>query len=780
MARTSPPWTTPAVVSLYLLVALLAADDSHAAVNTFGELRKWHKITLQFDGPSGYSETSEPNPFADCRLDVTFTHGSRSYKVPGHYAADGDAANTGAKSGKKWHVHFAPDATGEWEWSAAFVRGNNVGADASKAGTPHASIDGLSGTFSVKASNKSGRDHRGKGRLQYVGKRYLRFAETGEYFLKAGADSPENYLAYEDFDDVVDRKRKSWGPHVQDFETGDPTWQNGKGKGIIGAVNYMSKKGMNVQSFITNNLEGFDRNVFPWISNNTEESRITDDDLMRYDVSKLAQWEIVFEHMDHKGIYLHFKTQESRNSQMLSLRERELYYRELISRFSHHLALNWNIGEETKNTEEEIIQFGWLFTNLDPYKHNVVIHSLPGGANYDRVFGTILRDFESEGRSAYTGFSFQVFDPPQVHRVILQWSLNAEEAGKSMVLSMDELGHWRDGVLPDSNTTAHNVERKDFLWGTYLAQGAGTESYFGFDHECNDLECEDLRSRDKWWNQCYHALEFFRKYVRYWDSSAADEVTGKKFWVLRDPGQTYVIYMFSENSNPAQTSVQLSTESTDFRLSWFNPKSGGQLTKTDQTCLQKGTTPKIVAPSSSDWVALLQAGCEERTQPENYPRTVNPNLPTSPTPGSCGAEMSAGQIPACFTKNFVFSHGGKQIKVKIALSNGRIFVRAQVPSNFWIKKMRTGPFRTFVKNDVPVRTWSGRKNVRTIYADPLEIPSSSNCCGERLKVPFWITFCKTSDGTCIATKKQVFKLTLKCKTPCTALFGSSKPCGVCE
>jgi hypothetical protein len=59
---------------------------------------------------------------------------------------------------------------------------------ASQAGAPH----GLTGSFEVLPTNKVGHDHRGKGRLNYVGEHHLQFAETGEWFLKAGVDSPEN------------------------------------------------------------------------------------------------------------------------------------------------------------------------------------------------------------------------------------------------------------------------------------------------------------------------------------------------------------------------------------------------------------------------------------------------------------------------------------------------------------------------------------------------------------------------------------------------------------
>src|SRR5687767_15261238 len=37
------------------------------------------------------------------------------------------------------------------------------------------------------------------------------------------------------------------------------------------------------------------------------------DDKFHYDVSKLDQWQIVFDHAQAKGIYLHFKLQEQEN-----------------------------------------------------------------------------------------------------------------------------------------------------------------------------------------------------------------------------------------------------------------------------------------------------------------------------------------------------------------------------------------------------------------------------------------------------------------------------------
>jgi len=78
-----------------------------------GELMKWHKVTLTFDGPRA-SETDDNNPFLNYRLNVLFTHkaSGKSYLVPGYFAADGNAGETSVTAGDKWRVHFAPDVTG--------------------------------------------------------------------------------------------------------------------------------------------------------------------------------------------------------------------------------------------------------------------------------------------------------------------------------------------------------------------------------------------------------------------------------------------------------------------------------------------------------------------------------------------------------------------------------------------------------------------------------------------------------------------------------------------
>ena len=139
-----------------------------------------------------------------------------------------------------------------------------------------------------------------------MGGHYLRFVETGEYFLKAGPDAPET-LWHADFDNTITGKPdkgplKTWSPHSGDWNSGDPTWGDGRGKNLIGALNYLAEVGVNAFSFLTYNAGGDGDNVWPFVNR---------DDKFHYDCSKLDQWGIVLAHAQSIGLYLHFKMQEN-------------------------------------------------------------------------------------------------------------------------------------------------------------------------------------------------------------------------------------------------------------------------------------------------------------------------------------------------------------------------------------------------------------------------------------------------------------------------------------
>jgi hypothetical protein len=440
------------------------SEVSSSSAGVLGELQQWHKITLVFKYGPTISESASPNPFTDYRLDVVFRNSNNSdlvMTVPGYYAADGNAAQTSATAGRVWHCHFAPPAIGFWTWKASFITAPNVAManPGAVAGSTVSPIHGASGSFNILPTNKTEIDLRSKGLLQHIeGKHHLQFIGSGEWFLKTGADSPENFLAYNDFDNTPNNGglRKSWTPHVIDYNTGDPSWKGDKGKGMIGAINYLSAQGMRSFSFLTMNIDGDDKNVYPYVDSS---------DRLRLDVSKLAQWEIIFEHSTTKGMFLHFKTQERENDQLLDggelANERKLYYRELIARFGHHLALNWNLGEENSNTDVQLKQFTDWFKTLDPYNHPVVVHNWP--TEQALLYGPLY------GYPRFDGASLQT-DPANVFQDTLDRINDSDAAGHPWVVSNDEQGSGNTGVVPDSADSNHNVIRRNVLWGNIMVR----------------------------------------------------------------------------------------------------------------------------------------------------------------------------------------------------------------------------------------------------------------------------------------------------------------------
>jgi len=634
--RSAIPFEYMNLVKPILLLLALAATFSHAdeATPTIdGELKKWHKITLTFEGPES-SETGTPNPFLDYRFNVEFAHkkSGKTYLVPGYFAADGNAAHTSATSGNKWRVHFAPDKTGEWTYTASFYEYPYVAVSEMKVPAKRKGygktgyMHGATGSFKVSVTDKRGNDFRAKGRLQVGGDRYLRFAETGDIFFKCGPDAPENIFAYQDFDgtfhndghfnkgtfgDLGTEGVKTWEAHLQDWQEGDPTWgDDERGKALIGAVNYLADKGMNAFSFLTMNIVGDDENVFPYIDYDTHD---------RMDVSKLDQWEIVFEHASALGIFLHFKTQEAENQGLLDGgglgAMRRLYYRELIARFGHHLALNWNMGEEigewqpaprtAPQFQHQRLAMADYFYQHDPYRHHVVIHN---GNWFDDLYGVDSR---------YTGASLQtnMTDFHRVHGQVLRVLSESEKAGKVWAVAVDEPGDAGFSLVPDNDDPSHDNARKNALWGGFLAGAWGLEWYFGYRAAHSDLTCEDWRSRDLFWDQCKIALDFFNQNdlpyakMKSMDTLIVDNgptvESGEGDYCMALPGDSYIVYVKDGDA------VSLTLEKGTYGLKWYNPREGGKLLRGEVSRIQAKETgghslglPPV--EDGKDWVALIR------------------------------------------------------------------------------------------------------------------------------------------------------------------------------
>jgi len=579
-----------------------------AKVEISGELKKWHKITLTFDGPQT-SEMDKLNPFMSYRFNVYFTNkeSGKTLKIPGYFAADGNAGETSATSGNKWRVHVAPDQIGTWNYKVEFRVGNWQAVSERKDGGKSAGfMDGAEGSFEVTKSDKTGNDNRAKGRLQYDGTRYLKYAETGKPMIKVGPDSPENFLSFADFDGTFhndghkDNLVKTWEAHLKDWREGDPTWKNGKGKAIIGAVNYLASKGLNAFSFLTFNIVGDDQNVFPFVDYDTHD---------RFDCSKLDQWEVVLNHADIQGMFLHIKLAEQECQGLLDNGAigayTRLYYREILARFGHHLSLNWNICEEggdwakdhqtpPMNTTQRLAAAEYFYQN-DPYHHHVVIHNPPA---FDDILGST---------SKYTGVSYQLGTDQfrNVHETVLKWLSLSKEAGKQWAISMDEPGGAQHGLLPDVEDAKHDSARINCLWGSFMAGAWGNEFYFGYAHPHSDLTCQDYRSRDLFWNQCKYLLDFFEdNKIDVTETDNYTKLVQKGDYCLGTTGKMCIVFLRNGSG-----SIDLGNQRGEFSVKWFDPRNGGKLQTGRVKTVSGGEIAKLIeAPSEQekDWVVLLR------------------------------------------------------------------------------------------------------------------------------------------------------------------------------
>lgn len=555
------------------------------------------------------SETAQQNPFMNYRLQVLFENGDQKFSVPGFYAADGKAAETSASSGGKWRVIFTPNEPGDWNYKVSFKKGEKIAVNEDLyTGSPVKPYDQKTGKIYVIKVYEKAESFEKSGRLTYNGTRYLH-TEDGNLFLKFGANSPENFLAYEDIDgtysyDPNKNFLKSWAPHLEDWKHGDPTWQNGKGKDIIGALNYLASKGMNAVYALTMNIEGDARDVWPFLSHEKK-------DFQRYDVSKLAQWDIIFSHAEELGIAMHLITQEKENELILDdgnmLDTRKLYYRELIARFGHHKNIIWNMGEENgpaptfwpqgQNDQQRFAMIRYV-KDHDPYKNPLVIHTMSERHDRDPIIEPLL------AFDRLDGLSMQVSDVYKIYPDISQWVKASENMERPWIVMMDEIGPWHTGTNIDTIDPKHDTLRVEVLWSTLMAGGAGVEWYFGWHKSPNDLNAEDWRSRNNMWEQTDIAHKFFKELPLTEMNENNLLLSKSDNYCLANPGNVYALYL--KNGGPIHLNLDEYTDK--FKVSWFNPRSG-EWSRDSIEYVQGGGVAYLGKPQiepEMDWAVLVK------------------------------------------------------------------------------------------------------------------------------------------------------------------------------
>lgn len=462
-----------------------------------GKFPLWSKIEIVLPGPASAGMSADANPFA-LEVQVTFTgpDGQR-FVVPAFY--DGDGA--GGMDGNLWKARFSPNAAGPWRFSVA---------------SPEALLEGQSGAFEVAPAEECRPytpgglpDFSCVGRLEHVGARYLKFT-NGPYWLKGGANEPEDFLAPEQNAGFASKEQ---------------------------AIDFLAEKGVNSLYLLLHNVDGDDQNVWPWLGATALEARTNHE---RFDLARLARWEQIFTDLQEKGIVLHLVLEDDSAWNGF---DRALYYREMVARFGHHNGLIWNLAEEYNETysPDQAKEFAQLLRRLDPYDHPITIHQAGLLRNWEPFLGDANFDLTS----------LQTDASPQNQNAAAWFGL-VEKSGRLIPLSFDETGQFEPG---ERDLVRH------VLWSVYFG-GANYELFTrlesGYPAFADYLE--DMQ----------RARAFVER-LPFWEMRPMNELLVRgKGYVFARPEDTYAVYLPQGGS----LALDLSQASGSLQALWFDPRSG--------------------------------------------------------------------------------------------------------------------------------------------------------------------------------------------------------------
>jgi CubicO group peptidase (beta-lactamase class C family) len=604
----------------------------------------WYPITLSFQGPKAKETDNSPNPFLDYRLNVILSDPSGATRViPGFFDGDG----TGGGEGSTWRIRFTPDRPGRWHYRASFRVGPGVAVDSSpEAGRP-TGFDGATGDFEVQPRDPEAPGVLRWGRLGYVGKHYLKF-QDGPYWLKGGTDEPENLLAYRGFDDTI--PSHSYALHEADWKPGDPDWGHGKGRAIIGALNNLAEHHVNSIYFLLMNVGGDGKDVWPWVGRPNRKGSPTDD-TRHYDISKLHQWNIVFEHAQRRGIVLHvvFNEAEEGNKKELDGGElgtsRKLYYREMIARFGHHPALIWNLCEEYNLGfnlgPERIREFARYIRSHDPDRHPITVHSAGDPVKaLAFTFGDPLFDLTSVQ-----------LNQRRIDLVTEQIRQQTSKAGRPLPASMDEFTVDQGQAASHIPVDNADLQRRQKLWPTYLSGGMIEFILEGL------LKVDNFKSGQKQalWDQTWYARKFLEE-LPFWDMNPSDDLVrnagtievgmgkGKKSemgaQVFSFAGKIYAIYLPVARKTGE---LNLTAAPGDFVQRWYNPRTGSYEGTSVEIrggrWIPLGSPPRDV---EQDWAVLIRS--REIDTPQESAHQTNSQTPKLLFPTKSWENRSADSL----------------------------------------------------------------------------------------------------------------------------------------
>ncbi|MCK4965820.1 hypothetical protein KAS50_02250 [bacterium] len=400
---------------------------------------------------------------------------------------------------------------------------------------------------------------------------------------------------------------------MKDWKNGDPDWGNNEGRGIIGALNYLSEKKVNSIYILFMNIGGDGQDVWPY-SGSIDRKGSPKNDNLHFDISKLSQWETVFAHAQKKGINIQFVLNEGEEENKKELDngkldiERKLYYREMIARFGHYNALQWNLCEEYNHpvkvlSPSLIKSLAQYIKDVDPYNHPVSVHNCIEVDTWKPFFGDSRFDLTSIQGGGVIGSD---------NGDMVEWLRNqALSAGRKIPIFMDETistseNDDEEHIIVDHKTWKQHVYgqsyiRKNVIYPIYFS-GGSVELILHY-----YLETDNFKKFNKAWDYMYYARKFMEENLQFWEMEPYDVfLKGESGHgeVFAKSGEVYAIY-FPNARNTGN--LNLRAYSKPFTKKWYNPRTGKF--EGAESIINGGKLIPLGAPPNEkeeDWVLLIK------------------------------------------------------------------------------------------------------------------------------------------------------------------------------
>ena len=510
-------------------VAELCADDGK-------HFAKWQPVELAFRGPASRGRGS-PNPFS-ISLDVVFKSPTgKTYAVPGFYDGDGK----GGLDGDVWKVRFSADEPGQWTY---------------KTTSSNKRLVDNTGRFEIADVAADAKGFWKWGRLEYTGTpkngiRYLKFRD-GPYWLKAGCDDPENFLGrYQNYNTLSKRKA---------------------------SIDYLASKGINSLYIMTHNVDGDDRDVWPWLGETAKQAMSNGGKNARFDVAKLEEWRVLFEHMQTKGVVTYLVLEDDSAWKGY---DHDRYYREMIARFGYLPALIFNFNEEHNENYRlaEALQYMRQLGRIDPYDHPRGIHNVNSPSNeYVDAVQVDFTSIQTGSPGSRSGLQHAI----QHNRIAVDWIDRCRARGRRVLM-----------VNFDEGRPPHD---RRAWWSAYLGGGVW---------EAHLLPPYDrpYSAWDKVWTELGGTRAFMQS-LPFWEMQPHNHlVRAGQAFCLAKPDAAYALYL------PAGGGIQVKLPaSAEYDYAWWNPANGadGGFERKGRT---SGGIKNFTAPGKGDWaLRIIKAG----------------------------------------------------------------------------------------------------------------------------------------------------------------------------